>query len=186
MNVHRWNFVLAWALGAWAMTLLMSGGMAAVIFPTMKQLAPVLPEFVKTPQDHWSLAAGLVMRKIFFASDAVQLVLATISVVAMMVVLKGSEVARRLRLLMVISLTIACLTMLASAFWISPTMRREMDRAILASREGNAILMQEARSKFNSMHPQVTVLLEATLFAVLMTATTSAFALKREPGEGPI
>ena len=61
------------------MVLVMSGTMAAVIFPTMKQLQPVLPEFVKVPQDHWSLAAGLVMRKVFFISDAVQLVMATIS-----------------------------------------------------------------------------------------------------------
>ena len=160
------------------MVLVMSGTMAAVIFPTMKQLQPVLPEFVKVPQDHWSLAAGLVMRKVFFISDAVQLVMATISVVAGTLVLKSAAIETRRKMLLVAPIVVACLAMLTSAFWLSPAMRREMDRTIIAGRDGNAIVMQEARARFNSKHPIATGLMATTFSAVVLATIVGAGLLK--------
>ncbi len=178
MNVRLWSLMLAWSLGAWALVIVMSGAMAAVIFPTMKQLDPVLPEFVSTPGDHWSLAAGLVMRKVFFISDIAQLVLAMISVVSLTIVLKASELSTLGRRVLSGSLAISCIAMLASAFWLSPALRRDMDAALIAGRAGNAAAMKTARTQFGEKHKTATTLMVTTLGGVALASLAVAATLK--------
>ena len=178
MNVRLWSLVLAWSLGAWATVILMSGAMAAVIFPTMKQLDPVLPAFASTPGDHWSLAAGLVMRKIFFISDIVQLVLATACLVSTAVVLKGLQLPALARRSLWIPLTVACIAMLAAAFWLSPALRRDMDEALVAGRNGNASAMHAARTRFSDKHKTATGLMVTTLGGVAFASIAAGIVIK--------
>lgn len=178
MNVRLWSLMLAWSLGAWALVIVMSGGMAAVIFPTMKQLDPVLPEFVSTPGDHWSLAAGLVMRKVFFISDIAQLIFAMVAVVSLTIVLKASEIGIFARRLLSLSLAVSCIAMLTSAFWLSPALRRDMDAALIAGRAGNSIAMKASRTQFAEKHKFATTLMVTTLGGVVLASLTAAAALK--------
>ena len=178
MNVRLWSLMLAWSLGAWALVIVMSGAMAAVIFPTMKQLDPVLPDFVSTPGDHWSLAAGLVMRKVFFISDIAQLVLAMVAVVSLTIVAKGSEIAEFARRVLSLFLAISCIAMLASAFWLSPALRRDMDAALVAGRVGNSVAMNAARTQFGEKHKFATTLMITALGGVALTSLAAMAALK--------
>lgn len=178
MNVRLWSLILAWALGAWALVIAMSGAMAAVIFPTMKQLDPVLPEFVSTPGDHWSLAAGLVMRKVFFISDIAQLVLAMIAVVSLAIVLKAGEIGVLARRMLSFFLAVSCIAMLASAFWLSPAMRSDMDAALVAGRAGNSVAMKTARAQFGEKHKSATTLMVTTLGGVVLASLAAAATLK--------
>lgn len=170
MNMRLWSLMLAWSLGAWVLVIVMSGAMAAIIFPTMKQLDPVLPEFFSTPGDHWSLAAGLVMRKVFFISDIAQLVLAMIAVVSLTIVLKAGEIGVLARRVLTLSLAVSCIAMLATAFWLSPAMRRDMDAALIAGKAGNSAAMNASRAQFAAKHTSATTLMVTTLSGAVLAS----------------
>ena len=157
------------AAAAWLMELLMSGAMAAVIFPTMKSLNPVIPGFEKMPQDHWALAAGSVMRIIFLIGDCLQCVLAAVSCVAAVMVIRGYQLRGVRAALLGVPLVVGVVAAVLSAVWLSPRMRSEMDDAIAAARAGKAEEAQAARARFTAMHP--------TSEALLGTATVATAAL---------
>ncbi len=69
VNSIYWTLLSAW-FGCMAMT----GIVAMIAFPTLRDLNPTLPGFAGYAGEHWSIAAGHVMRKVFLVNDAVQLV----------------------------------------------------------------------------------------------------------------
>ena len=64
------------ALCLWLAALILGGASAAVVFPTMKSVNPMLPDFPGFEADHWKIAAGMVQQRIFFVSDTVQFIAA--------------------------------------------------------------------------------------------------------------
>ena len=57
------RLVLA-AIALWLGVLLVSGLTAAVAFPTMKPLAPQLPDYAAV-SDHWKITAGAIANRVF-------------------------------------------------------------------------------------------------------------------------
>ena len=68
------NSVYWTLLSAWFGCLAMTGIVAMIAFPTLRDLNPALPGYSSYAGEHWSIAAGHVMRKVFLVNDAVQLV----------------------------------------------------------------------------------------------------------------
>lgn len=68
-------------MALWLGLVLMTGVAAAIAFPQMKDLAPVLPEYAGHEEHHWSIAAGHVMLPTFRVLDYATLALAVLSVV---------------------------------------------------------------------------------------------------------
>ncbi len=82
---HALHAVHLTALGLWCGSLLMTGAAAAVTFPMLKKLAPTLPGYSGYTGDHWMLAAGHVVDRVFAISDVVQFVCAMLATASMLI-----------------------------------------------------------------------------------------------------
>ncbi|MBI1190324.1 MAG: DUF4149 domain-containing protein [Tepidisphaera sp.] len=156
-------FALALWLGAVGMT----GVTAAVAFPTMKALAPTLPDFAQYHEPHWQIAAGAVARKVFDISAYVQSACALIALAAggvrvMWPAGGGRPVARVVWTL----LAAACL-----AWWLAvltPRMNHNLDSFWAAARAGDTTLALSAKAAFDADHPVASRAISgAALFSLL-------------------
>lgn len=81
-------------LGLWAGALALVGVAAAIAFPAMKTLDPVLPGFALYDGDHWRIAAGKVMNPLFNVVDDVGFVAIAVSLIALAVLMSGERLRR--------------------------------------------------------------------------------------------
>lgn len=93
----------------------MSGIFAAVLFPTMKRMDPVLPEFATYTGEHWRVAAGRIASLIFLISSWMQGGLLAASLAAL---LPSSLRARhsRVRLAVIAVTTLLLLVVIGTIF----------------------------------------------------------------------
>ncbi len=141
------------ALGVWVGALGMTAAVAAIIFPAMRDLDPVVERFAAYPQDHWVIAAGWVMARVFFALDVAQLgcaALAVVTIFGLFIMKKTPTRWRRLRMVLVIGTV-------GSVLWYVLMVAQPMN-ADLASfwREAQAGNVAEAdayRAAFDARHP---------------------------------
>lgn len=78
------NAVYWLLLSAWFGCLAMTGIVAMIAFSTARELDYRIPSFSRYAGDHWPVAAGQIMNKVFLVNDGVQLV-ALIGLIAIMV-----------------------------------------------------------------------------------------------------
>jgi hypothetical protein len=131
------------ALGVWLGALLTVGGIAAVAFPTMKSLAPVLPGFRVPVEDHWSIAAGHIMNPSFFAVMIAGIVLGATALLAW----KGIGTLRRIVTLLALLLAVGTLVGLGLP------MRANLDLYWSAARAGETEAAAQSKAKFDALHP---------------------------------
>lgn len=131
------------ALGIWLGALVTVGGIAAVAFPTMKALSPILPGFRVPEQDHWSIAAGHVMNPAFFAVMIAGIALGFVSLIAW----RGMGMLRRA--IAVLSLVLAVGTLAG----LGLPMRTHLDDYWSAAQAGEIEAAAAAKSSFDALHP---------------------------------
>lgn len=151
----------------------MTGAAAAIAFPTMKELAPSLGAYPMYPGTHWTLAAGEVMRRVFFVSDVVMLAtgvlggLALTSAFALRLKAHRPSPTEWVRILLALGL----LAMIAyQAIFLRPAMNLELFAYLDAASIGDAANADMHRENFSAMHPTASRSLTAT-FAIALAST---------------
>lgn len=163
------------ALGLWAGALLLTGAAAAIAFPTMKALDPSLPAFAAHPEHHWSIAAGHIMRRVFFVSDIVQLaaaavVLTSLGVELRILRLRRTSMAWRVRALVMLG---AVALALWQALVMSPGLNALLDAYWTSAQAGALEAAAQAKAAFDARHTGASRLLTAT-FALLCAAAIAS------------
>jgi len=73
-NIIYWFF-----LSLWFGSLVMTGVTAAIAFPTLKERGVIVPGFDAVPEsEHFLIAAGSVLNKVFFVNDVIQFIAAIV------------------------------------------------------------------------------------------------------------
>lgn len=153
----------------------MTGVVAAVVFPTVRDLGPVLPDHASYTGPHWSLVAGVVAEGVFrigFVVVGVALFGALVGVLVL-------AVRRGARRLPVVRLGLVLVTLglfLTHAGWLQPRMNEAASEYRDAAVAGDNNRATEAKSRFDSMHPTASRLIGATTIAALLLFVCSAWA----------
>ena len=166
-------------LGLWVGSLVLSAATAAMMFPMMKAIAPVLPEYAAYTGSHGLLLAGQIMSRVFFVQDVIELA----ALVGVAVILVGHFVAFRLS-----SRTLANRIRLAAgalllvivcykAFIMAPRMYYNLGDFWAAAKVGDMAGADAAHAAFEADHPTATNLMATTLCALVVFIFASAWAL---------
>ena len=146
--------------------LLVSGLTAAIAFPTMKPLAPQLPDYAAV-SDHWKIAAGAIANRVFTVAGWAQCALAALTMFSLAAHL--SRAARHwlntTRLLVTLA---AALLQGYLSFLLVPRMNRTLAAFMDAARAADP-LADAIRRTFDGDHPLASNLISA-LAAVLFLA----------------
>ena len=172
------------ALGVWTGALLMTGAAAAVAFPTMRDLDPLLPAYGAYPQDHWSIAAGHIMRRVFGISDWTQLFCAgavalTLGIEIALAGWKKLGMAWRVRGAVMLA-AIACAAY--SALVLAVRMNGQLDVYWEAARTGDIETAQSVKAAFDQGHVLARQLMTATFALVAAALVTSAIGSPCDAG----
>jgi hypothetical protein len=181
------------ALGVWLGALVMTGAAAAIAFPTMRDLDPSLPAFASYPQDHWTIAAGMVMARVFFVCDAVQLACATVAGVSLVGLYATGVVAKKRAAQVIRAAVLAALVVSLLQYLVFPAreMAEHLDTFWTAAKAGDLETADAARGAFDRLHPQASLRLSLHAAGVLIAlvvgawaATTPATDVRHEGEEG--
>lgn len=167
------------SLGLWFGGLVMTGAAAAIVFPTMKGLKPVLPEYSGYSGDHWMLAAGHVAARVFAVSDAVAFVCATVAGLTMLIgpAVFGQQWRSGLYMTRACVLGGALCALAYQMLVLAPRMQTNLrnywDRA-LAGGEENTKAAEAFRVAFSAEHPTAQLVMTITTILVLIGLALSA------------
>ncbi len=133
----------------------MSGLVAAVSFPTMKELNPTIPAFSAYPTDHWTIAAGSIARRIFDIGAMTQWLLAGASAAALAVSIVAARPAhaRGLPIGRIVAIVLAIGTLALWRFWLAPRMDFNLDTYWTAAKAGDIATADAHRHAFDADHP---------------------------------
>ncbi|MCA9283195.1 MAG: hypothetical protein H6812_12735 [Phycisphaeraceae bacterium] len=171
------------AVALWLGATIMTGVAAAIAFPTMRDLDPALPAFADYPTDHWMIAAGIVMNKVFAILDYASVALAIIALQALVIAampcrLRLSAPSSIVRLL---ALAGALASLAYSLFFLRPQMNahlREFHDHALAGRIAQA---DAARAAFDALHPAASNALSLIAVALLILIIAGIWSLATDP-----
>lgn len=142
------------ALGIWIGALAMSGAVAAMIFPTMRDLDPTFALFAAYSGDHSPLGAGFIQARVFAAADIVQFTAASIVLLSFIVaVLLRRSLGKPIT--MIRGTLIACAAVMLSyhLFILAPRMDQHARDYWSFAQTGQNDLAQQAHDAFMSDHP---------------------------------
>lgn len=157
-------------LGAWLGVLLMTGAAAAMLFPTIRALAPTLPGYARYEGPHWSLAAGKIAAVLFFLADAAQFagVLAAGATLGVSILAFGVSMRSRLTALRG-GVLIALLGLLSYQLLVlAPGMHADLASYWLAAEAGDNAAAARFKAAFDARHPLARTLLAVDAAAVLV------------------
>lgn len=166
--------VLALTLGVWFAAIVGAGAMAALAFPTLRELDPSVPAYQLYEGPHWSLAAGVLAERGFRLSDRVQVVCAVLALLlAWCLPRDGSRTAGRL--------AVACLALATGGLvYQLGLLRPRMDEHVVAyrveAREGRAEDAARHKAAFDALHPSASRALSFTALAVAGAIVCVAYA----------
>lgn len=165
------------ALGMWLGAILMAGASAAVIFPTMRELRPQLPDFARYDGEHWMIAAGQPAAKTFLWADVVQMACATLCIITMGVLLFRVKIPLRRpsAIIRLLALAAAVCILAFSAAYLRPQMELNMRGYWEAAIQGNNAEAAKFQQIFQSRHPLASALMKATALTVLVAMVAAAW-----------
>jgi hypothetical protein len=160
------------ALSVLAGATLAVGAAAAVAFPTMKALDPVLGAYAAWPDPHWPIAAGAVANRLFRMLDWVALVVAVVALVSVVVSLRGSGRSARGVVCAIAVVGLAAVVGVNWA-WLRPTMHTHLQAYWEGARTGEIEPARVAREAFDRLHPVASWMLMAQVGLSLVGAAAS-------------
>jgi len=164
-------------LGIWLGVLLMTGVAAAVLFPTIKQLRPTLPDFASYTGEHWRIAAGQPAAKLFVICDATQFACAMIGAISLLVLVFVAKVkVRRPAMLIRIGAFLLAMGLLgAQFFFVAPSMHVNMLAFWQAAAAGDNTGAEVFRAAFDKDHPTASAILSSTAGCVFVSFMFAAW-----------
>lgn len=175
------------ALGIWLGALVMAGAVAAQVFPSMRQLDPVVPTLAGFSGEHWLVVAGRVGELTFFTADLIGLIalaIATITLIGAIAVL-GLPMARISTMLRAVALGGAVMLMAYQLFVLAPTMNRHLHEQWDAAAAGDNELAEAHREAFAALHPTATRVLAGLALCAGFALGAGVWSIGvRDPGEG--
>lgn len=158
----------------------MAGATAAILFPTMRELDPVLPAFAAYPDPHWLIAAGEPAAKVFAFSAVVQWVAAGVAIASLGFVMLarvragiGLTIGAWGRVAMVLC---AAGLVLYQAAVLAPRMDRNMHAYWDAARAGQLESAAEFKRAFDADHPRASRNMSQTFAAVGIAIFITCFS----------
>lgn len=166
------------ALGVWVGALVMTGAAAAVAFPTMRAMSPSLPEFASYPEDHWMIAAGRVMARVFFISDMAQLICASLAALSLAALWASGSISRRRAAQVIRAALLAALLLSLAQYLLFPArqMAQDLHSFWTAAAAGDIEQADEHRAAFDSMHGAASMRLALHSVGALATLLVGAWA----------
>ncbi len=170
------------ALGVWLGVVLMSGAAAAIIFPTVKALAPSVPAYAGYAGEHWMLVAGRVAQRVFLAGDVAQFACACGAGLGLLFARPFGHVWWR-RVATALRLTLLCGAVTALAyqlFVLAPRMNANLHGYWDAAAAGDTATAEALRAAFSAEHPTATRVLG--VIAALVSACLALAAWPERNG----
>jgi hypothetical protein len=155
-------------VGLWLGALLMTAAVAAVIFPTMRELDPTFGLFRAYGGPQADLGAGYIQARVFFVADVVQFVGAFAGGVTLAVSIAARRNLRsRLTMARSVLFGAAVLVFAFEFFVLSPRMNRNATAYWRAAEAGDVVAAEKSRQMFSADHPTATRTFGATAVLVL-------------------
>jgi hypothetical protein len=171
------EIVHAAALALWLGAIVMTAVFAAIIFPAMRALDPVLPGYAALDGGHWRIAAGQVAARAFRVSDAVEAGALVVGVASF-----GAQLRRRgaggrfsASARTVVLAALAAVTVF-HVFVLGPRMARNSRVYWESARAGDLVAAERARGAFEADHPVATRLMGTEGVLLLLGIGLSAAA----------
>lgn len=156
------------ALAVWLGAMLMGGGIAAFVFPTMASLDPHLETFAAYPEPHGVIVAGYVGEFVFLVLDATGLLAIFVAIVSLVTAAVYRMSLRRMSTFVRASfLGLAMIALAYQLLAIAPEMKMHLDEFRAAAQAGELEVAARARAAFRELHPLSTNVLAVTVLAVL-------------------
>lgn len=175
------------ALSVWLGAVAMSGVVAAIVFPLMRELDPTLGAYPNYEGDHALLAAGRVASKVFFTVDVIQFVCATIALATIVVLVvcgySLNTLARVLRVI-VLCMTLALLSYHLLLFMpgLMQMLQGYWDNAAM----GNTQVADRFKDEFLTQHSKASNILGALALMVMVNIVIAGITLTgRAKSESP-
>ncbi len=160
---------------------------AAIMFPTMRELDPRLPDFAGFGGEHWKLAAGRAQSNIFIWADFIQLGAAALAFLTLGLRLIGAGVARAPRraatAIRTLGVGAGVVLVACNLMILSPRMNPHLRAYWQLAREGQTVEANAEATEFSSYHPAATTVHGGTAVAVLVALVSGAWSLSRRYGE---
>lgn len=171
----------------WAGVVAMAGLTAAVSFPKMRELQPVLAPYAAYEGEHWPIAAGTIANSVFFYADSAQLGLAMVAASTLgYLAFHGKLGGRVVGIVRLLALGVALLAFGFQLFFVRPEMDTDLVLYWEAARNGETQLAQTHRDAFNDRHPTVSRLMGLTAASSLVLAVAGGWgATRRDEGPSP-
>ncbi|TVQ63611.1 MAG: hypothetical protein EA378_01630 [Phycisphaerales bacterium] len=171
------------ALGVWLGAILTTGMGAAMLFPTVRDLAPSAPKFAEYTGEHWRIVAGHVGAGLFLNADVVQFVCAFVAIftAGVSVILMGRN-WRTLGTGGRMVLLSCALTAFSYGFFIhTPQANAHLVAYWQAAEAGDLETATAEQRAFAAMHPTSTTILGLTAFSVLGAMSVGLFSAMGPP-----
>lgn len=169
-------------LGLWLGALVMTGATAAVVFTEMKSLTPALPAYAAYTGEHWALAGGRVMQRVFFFADAAQFIcgLGAALTLLLSVATFGLSVRRVSTLVRGALVFIAVALAAYAIIGLGPRMNSNLRAYWSAAERGDMEDAARPRAAFDADHPVASAVMSATAAAVLLALIAGAWSVARQ------
>ncbi len=165
MDVSFWLGLIAWVSA-----LVTAGISAAMAFPTMHEFAVEVPKFrALDASEHWSIAAGLLMERIFTLTDMIQLVAALLVIVGLVGSLAlGSRRRQRISGVLRALCVLGAAGLLAYRILVlAPSMNASLHSYWNAAEAGKIDVAMRHRADFQAAHPTASRIY-GVMFAMLI------------------
>ena len=172
------------SLALWIGAVGMSAVTAAIVFPTMRELDPVLPGYGGYEGEHWALAAGKVAFQVFFAADVVQLGAGAMALLTFLLATLafGLPTARVSTFVRACFLIGAIGVVSYHLFVLAPRMNSELRAYWLAAAAGETATAEAHRAAFSGEHPRARFVLSATGLLALGALAAGVWSIARCDG----
>lgn len=175
------------ALSVWMGAVGMSGLVAAIVFPTMRELDPTLGAYGGYEGDHALLGAGRIASKVFFSVDIIQFVCASVALGAIvLLVVTGYSLNTLARVFRVIVL---CMTLALLSYHLllfMPELQRLLNGYWEHAAQGDTGTADQYKDRFLEFHGTASRILGGLTLMVLINIVLACITLtaKDKAAEG--
>lgn len=175
-------------LALWFGSLVFTGAIAAMLFPMMKRIDLILPDYAAYDGSHSILLAGRIMAVIFSMQDVVEL--AAMVVLAMILMLHFSAFRMPLRRASNVVRVLAAATLMIlvsyDTFVLAPRMTANLDTFWRTAEAGEIETARQAKAAFDADHPGASRVMSFTALMLMTMIFASAAALSAPAEAAPV
>lgn len=170
------------ALAVWMGAVGMSGLVAAIVFPTMRELDPTLGAYPDYAGDHALLGAGQIASRVFFAVDIIQFACASLALGTVVVlVVTGYSLNTLARVFRVIVLCMTLALLSYHLFLFMPELQRLLNGYWDHAALGDTATADQYKDRFLAHHTTASRILGALTLMVLINLVLACVTLTANP-----